>query len=51
MVDHVQFFFVYSPHQESPLYMAAAAGHVHIVRYLVERGADINIKDWSQVNE
>ena len=25
--------------------MAADEGHVHVVRYLVEQGADINIKD------
>ena len=52
MVDHVQPFFVYSPHQETPLFMAACHGHVDIVRYLGEQGADINVKnDVSKVSE
>ena len=29
----------------TPLYFAAHEGHVDIVRYLVEQGADPNIKD------
>ena len=41
------YFLIYSPHQRTPLYWAADAGHVHIVRYLVEQGAEINIKDYS----
>ena len=51
MVDHVQLFFIYSPHQKTPLHWAADAGHVDIVRCLVEQGADLNIKDDSGVRE
>ena len=51
MVDHVQLFLFYSPHQSTPLHKAANEGHVHIVRYLVEQGADINIKDVNGVSE
>ena len=29
----------------TPLHCAAPHGHVDIVRYLVEQGADLNIKD------
>ena len=36
--------FVHSPHQHTPLHDAAHKGHVDIVRYLVEQGANINIK-------
>ena len=50
MVDLVQ-LFVYSPHQWTPLHEAARKGHVDIVRYLVEQGADINIKDEDEVSE
>ena len=35
----------YFPHQETPLHWAARARDVDIVRYLVDKGADINIKD------
>ena len=45
MVDHVQLYLIYSPHQWTPLLCAAIAGHVDIVRYLVDKGADLNIKD------
>ena len=41
MVDHVQ---LHSPHQITPLHTAACLGHVDIVKYLVEKGADINIQ-------
>ena len=51
MVDHVQLFLIYSPHQSTPLFWAAYEGHVDIVRYLVEQGADINIKDKNGVSE
>ena len=43
--------FVHSPHQSTPLHEAARKGHVDIVRYLVEQGADINIKDEDEVSE
>ena len=35
----------------TPLHKAAHEGHVDVVRYLVEQGADINIKDWVRVSE
>ena len=44
MVDRVQIFFN-NFHQGTPLHLAAEAGHMDIVRHLVEKGADINIKD------
>ena len=36
--------------QWTPLYMAAEGGHIEIVRYLVDNGADINIKDHNGVS-
>ena len=35
----------------TPLHDAACEGHVHVVRCLVEQGADINIKDNDGVSE
>ena len=35
----------------TPLHKAAHEGHVDVVRYLVEQGADINIKDGVRVSE
>ena len=29
----------------TPLHMAAAAGHLNVVQYLVSSGADVNMKD------
>ena len=29
----------------TPLHMAAAAGHLNVVQYLVSSGADVNLKD------
>ena len=40
-----------SSHQRTPLHQAAAEGHVSTVRFLVEMGADINIKDDNEVKE
>ena len=51
MVDHVQLFFIYFPHQRTPLHSAAEAGHVDKVGYLVEQGADLNIKDTHGVSK
>ena len=51
VVDHVQLFLIYSPHQSTPLHKAVYEGHVHVVRYLVEQGADINIKNVFEVSE
>ena len=44
-------FFVYSSYQWTPLHWAAKAGHVDIARYLVDKGADLNIKDGTFVSE
>ena len=35
----------FSLHQRTPLHVAARRGHVHTVGYLVDKGADINIRD------
>ena len=45
------FLFIYSPHQFTPLHIAAKAGHVDTVRCLVDKGANINIKDGNKVRE
>ena len=37
--------FFNSAHQDTPLHLAAKAGHLDTVKCLVELGADINIKD------
>lgn len=56
-MDHVQmfvcflFFFRLSPHQESPLHWAAGGDHVDTVLFLVENGADVNVKDNEWVSE
>ena len=42
-------FFCYF-HQRTPLHVAAEAGHVDTVEYLVNNGADINFKDDDGVN-
>ena len=34
-----------SPHQ---LQLAAEKGHVNIVQYLIEKGANMNIKEWKE---
>ena len=49
IVDHV--IFVLSPHQMSPLYWAADGGHVNTVKCLIEKGANIHIKDEYGVSE
>ena len=60
MLDHVLFFLkIYSPHQFTPLRSAILKGcmnidergHVDIVRYLLEQGANPNIKDEEGVSE
>ena len=43
--------FVHSLHQCTPLLWAVLGGHVDIVMYLVEQGADINIKEDGGVGE
>ena len=36
---------VSSPQQETPLHWAATGGHKDIVKYIIQAGADVNIKD------
>ena len=40
-----------SPHQKSPLSEAASIGNIDILRYLADKGADVNIKNDSGVSE
>ena len=42
---------VSSPHQYTPLHYAAGGGHVGAVEYIIQAGADINIKDVNGVSE
>ena len=42
---------VSSPHQETSLHWAARGGHVGALEYIIQAGADINIKDFSGVSE
>ena len=45
------FTFVVSLIQMTPLHIVAARGdHISIVKYLIRKGADINIKDHKGVN-
>ena len=48
MVDHIQIF---SPNQVTPLHRAAGEGKGGTVQLLVEKGADINVKDNDGVRE
>ena len=40
-----------SPHQDTPLHMAALSGHTETVQYLVGKGAGINIRNEDGVSE
>ena len=51
MVDHVQLYFIYSPHQRTPLHWAALIDHVGTVRCLVDKGTDLSIKEEDGVRE
>ena len=35
----------YLQNGRTPLHMAAAAGHLNVVQYLVSSGADVNLRD------
>lgn len=43
--------FMNCSYQVTPLYVAASGGHVDTVRFLVDKGADINVKDDRGVSE
>ena len=51
--SHAMFMIVYliSPHQKTPLHWAAFQGHPVTAQFLVEKGADINVKDNYGVHE
>ena len=51
MVDYVQIWFLLPIMQGSPLNCAASGGHVDTVQYLIEAGADLNMKDNDGVSE
>ena len=40
-----------SPHQDTPLHVAAEGGHTDSVQYLIDKGAGINIKNKTEVSE
>lgn len=42
--------FIYYSNQKTPLHLAAVEGHVDTVKYLVNKGVDINIKDINGVS-
>ena len=42
---------VFSPHQMTPLHSAAREGKEGTVQLLIEKGADMNIKDINGVRE
>ena len=42
---------VSSPHQYTPLHKAAIGGYVGAVEYIIQAGADVNIKDNDGVSE
>ena len=48
MVDHVQIF---APHQMTPLHLGAGKGKEDTVQLLIEKGADVNIKNNDGVRE
>ena len=49
IVDHV--ILVPSHHQMPPLHWAADGGQVHTVKYLIDKGAEVNSKDGAGVSE
>ena len=47
---HAWLTFVVYLHQMTPLHLAAESGHIKIVNYLCDEGADINVQDIDGVN-
>ena len=43
--------YVLSPHQWSPLHWAADGGHVNVVKFLVEKEANLHSEDDDGVSE
>ena len=50
MVDYNEICLFHSPHQDTPLHLAAFNGFTDTVQCLIEKGAEINIKDNSGVS-
>ena len=48
-MDHV--IFVLSPHQMPPLHWAADGGHMNTVKWLIEKGAEVNRQGGAGVSE
>ena len=42
---------LFSLHQWTPLHAASFRGNIETVKYIVEKGADVNIKDDQGVSE
>lgn len=41
----VRNYYHFSLYQRTPLHMAAEGGHKNVVDYLVDKGADVSLKD------
>ena len=53
-IDFIQIFYRFytlSLHQWTPLHAVAAEGNTDVVRFLADKGADVNIKDERSVSE
>ena len=46
----VRILFIFTLCQVSPLHKAAEGGHVNVVKYLVDKEADINVKKRDHVS-
>ena len=45
LLDHLAYIDALSPNGTTPLMMAARAGHIHTVKLLLDRGADMTVKN------